>query len=248
MEGRAIARPDEVGSGMSGHPISQASMEGRAIARPDGGFPHGDPAGPANLLQWRAGRLPGRTSVGVADARGGRVGFNGGPGDCPAGPARTAGWAIGERLLQWRAGRLPGRTPKKSTICGPSIGASMEGRAIARPDQSDYGPAIVEVNVLQWRAGRLPGRTLSLLDGCGFVCVASMEGRAIARPDTRGDSSMEGRAIATPCCRRFPDCGRTSMEGRAIARPDPGPQVGPTQVVVELQWRAGRLPGRTSTP
>ena len=70
-----------------------------------------------------------------------------------------------------------------------NIPASMEGRAIARPNYEPY-------------------TTL------GLVHVASMEGRAIARPNdqararSRSDhdsASMEGRAIARP--NRSPDLG-----------------------------------------
>ena len=84
-----------------------------------------------------------------------------------------------------------------------------------------------------------------------------MEGRTIARPNPQtlphappaALTSMEGRTIARPNaalawvsrCRPM-----TSMEGRTIARPNP---VGHTHVdgSLSLQWRAGQLPGQTST-
>ena len=77
---------------------------------------------------------------------------------------------------------MPGQTSQCRSRCRPpSFAASMEGRAIARPNL-------------------LPAQELAGGD------VASMEGRAIARPNllpaqelAGGDvASMEGRAIARP--------------------------------------------------
>ena len=81
MEGRAAARPDRPRTPRRGreHP---PSMEGRAAARPD----------PISMrtshteqtsLQWRAGQLPGLTTVCSCGSRWLRP-FNGGPGSCPA--------------------------------------------------------------------------------------------------------------------------------------------------------------------
>ena len=89
--------------------VTTASMEGRAIARPNtttGGHDWRD----VLLLQWRAGQLPGQTRL-RGDMTGGTCSyFNGGPGNCPAKPLDIA--------------------------VGPHApGASMEGRAIARPNR-----------------------------------------------------------------------------------------------------------------
>ena len=160
-----------------------ASMEGRAIARP-------------NFLP--------RESV---HSRVGWSGFNGGPSNCPAkraappprvevstprfgGPSCTAkpsGCAARHEIrLQWRAEQLPGQTePDRWSPISDRVMASMEGRAIARPNCP--------------------------CDACTLECRlerASMEGRAIARPNCPGtgehvrmlnmSASMEGRAIARP--------------------------------------------------
>ena len=194
-------------------------MEGRAIARPDstGCGPRFCVSAMPTALQWRAEQLLGQTMPVIARVmvdRRAQTRFNGGPSNCSA--------------------RRSGRRLHRPGV----LGASMEGRAIARPDSAEE-PA------------RRPRR----------LTAASMEGRAIARPDQRGfapsvmsltlsfnggpsncsarhhrcrcrkhlmsspKASMEGRAIARPdSARRYnasPDrSGPASMEGRAIARPD----------------------------
>ena len=135
------------------------------------------------LLQWRAGQLPGQT--------------------CDGGD----GGGVGTVLLQWRAGQLPGQTGPLEQLEGRVIGASMEGRTIARPDLDVFGRKTAAEVVLQWRAGQLPGQTHGVPGRAGARDPASMEGRTIARPDpvlarvvTRGMviASMEGRTIARP--------------------------------------------------
>ena len=90
-----------------------ASMEGRTIARPDYSLLRWSWG--SWLLQWRAGQLPGQTSL-----------------------REDTVVVIRIKELQWRAGQLPGQTsrsragqarPRRSTV------ASMEGRTIARPDR-----------------------------------------------------------------------------------------------------------------
>ena len=213
-------------------------------------------------LQWRAGQLPGRTRDPRMD-RQGELGasmegraiarpdpsaasgnrrrsgcFNGGPGNCPAGPgpARAPSACVSlharkARSLQWRAGQLPGRTTADDARSDGIGDASMEGRAIARPDRRandrhcadgrrfNGGPGNCPAGrghaprtrlrsaSLQWRAGQLPGRTPTLEPADKLAHAASMEGRAIARPD-RGVGLARARQAGA------------SMEGRAIARPD----------------------------
>ena len=134
-------------------------------------------------------------------------------------------------VLQWRAGQLPGRTRGPQVGGHPGPVASMEGRAIARPDHQPIHPALA-------------------------ATVASMEGRAIARPDlallagacSGASASMEGRAIARPDVGQRQDLLAhlaASMEGRAIARPDPTVPESQPALLCMLQWRAGQLPGRT---
>ena len=183
--------------------------------------------------------------------------FNGGPGNCPA---KRVGERRSVRLqpvgLQWRAGQLPGQTPRthrrhrhrRSCFNGgpgncpaklPAAGsgdgchhrASMEGRAIARPNA----------------AGAPTGR---------HVVAASMEGRAIARPNRPSPpvvvpcnrASMEGRAIARPNQRRSPPWISTGRQLQWRAGQLPGQTVVSVAGRVPtnpLQWRAGQLPGQT---
>ena len=136
------------------------------------------------MLQWRAGQLPGQTSWPVFSISMLRSSFNGGPGNCPAKPWTPSVGDAQYITLQWRAGQLPGQTYVVTPICGQCADASMEGRAIARPNSPSYGlqsygvarasmegRAIARPNpadlasqgllvpVLQWRAGQLPGQT-----------------------------------------------------------------------------------------
>ena len=74
----------------------------------------------------------------------------------------NASWLISEieptTTLQWRAEQSLGQTSRRQPAARPRTLASMEGRAIARPNQE---------------VAARPGSD---------AIVASMEGRAIARP------------------------------------------------------------------
>ena len=145
----------------------------------------------------------------------------------------AASWAMLMAILQWRAGQLPGQT----------VTVTM----------TDSTPT-----ALQWRAGQLPGQTVQQL----------------VHRDARELTSMEGRTIARPnkvCVTGAASCVFTSMEGRTIARPNwagrasrsrrrrhfnGGPDNCPAKPVTRrgvyrgghsLQWRAGQLPGQTSS-
>ena len=87
-----------------------ASMEGRAIARPNQ-YRALEDTGPTYSLQWRAEQLLGQTVRGVCEGRSPHFSFNGGPSNCSA--------KLG-RLVEGVLDRM---------------GASMEGRAIARPNR-----------------------------------------------------------------------------------------------------------------
>ena len=96
----------------------------------------------AGQLQWRAGQLPGQTRI----------------------QRWTRALHRSRDLLQWRAGQLPGQT--RPPDAGDQLrlrvsAASMEGRAIARPNSGMLG-----------------------CDRLGARHRASMEGRAIARPNS----------------------------------------------------------------
>ena len=156
MEGRAIARPNLDERTVASIEMS-ASMEGRAIARPNSRAARSR-ASSSSTLQWRAGQLPGRTIRERGGDRRRAARFNGGPGNCPA--ERGPGYALRR---------------------GQSV-ASMEGRAIARPNWFDPDEVLAAAG-LQWRAGQLPGRTHTARLAADAGLRASMEGRAIARPN-----------------------------------------------------------------
>ena len=179
MEGRAIARPD-FRVRRSSSSCSVASMEGRAIARPDvaadrssrsiipelqwraGQLPGrtgfaGHRGFTAAVLQWRAGQLPGRTRLRVDGHADNDDGFNGGPGNCPAGP------------------RGPATRARHSA-------ASMEGRAIARPDPGTGWGVVGCHTSFNGGPGNCPAGRRARCGRAGPT-HASMEGRAIARPD-----------------------------------------------------------------
>ena len=158
--------------------------------------------------------------------------FNGGPGNCPAKPAMTAATAARDSLLQWRAGQLPGQTPTRPARASPAptslqwragqlpgqtLGpnrharidrrASMEGRAIARPNPAPGGLGRLVPGCFNGGPGNCPAKPQDEYDALLGDLVASMEGRAIARPnrdmgqlhhDSVVVASMEGRAIARP--------------------------------------------------
>ena len=113
---------------------------------------------------------------------------------------------------------------------------SMEGRTIARPDQSGCGePATRRRLALQWRAGQLPGQTcLRRMSPITLPRARrpSMEGRTIARPDQRAQViagatslALQWRAGQLPGQTRRDAVATSphlipSMEGRTIARPE----------------------------
>ena len=206
------------------------------------------------------GNCPAKTRAAIDSAHDRSPSFNGGPGNCPAKP-RCLDHSTGSagRALQWRAGQLPGQTRRRCSRGVGAVGldASMEGRAIARPNTL---PARTghqrRQRSLQWRAGQLPGQTSShvwIICRAGLV-QASMEGRAIARPnpparppDAAGlalqwrAGQLPGQTSTTVDSRQA-----ASMEGRAIAGQTPTSSPSLSSVTT-LQWRAGQLPGQTST-
>ena len=165
MEGRAIARPNPMRqAALLPAPNTRAdaaSMEGRAIARPNpprpenqrrqslrfNGGPSNCPAKPvpermcpiiACMLQWRAEQLPGQTRRHPERAAADPLcGFNGGPSNCPAKPPASSPLTHGMTWLQWRAEQLPGQTRSCRRSSVRVHRASMEGRAIARPNHRE---------------------------------------------------------------------------------------------------------------
>ena len=266
MEGRAIARPNYDLRHRSPAAVEIASMEGRAIARPNRPR-NGWTWATIPVLQWRAGQLPGQTGVFVdiagpalpsmegraiarpntmtwqaTSALADRASMEGRAIARPNRRRGRRGSGSGSQLpsgLQWRAGQLPGQTRCASGSVRRTMpsSASMEGRAIARPNR-------------RYTRG---GRSRASVE-------ASMEGRAIARPNTgfpdeilyRGWSFNGGPGNCPAkhgnhCSRSLEPRRSASMEGRAIARPNAG--IAGRKLIehvrFELQWRAGQLPGQT---
>ena len=221
MEGRAIARPNRHCE-RHDQDSHSASMEGRAIARPN---LHTSQSSSCSLsLQWRAGQLPGQTtpassissSAGKLQWRAGQLpgqtsrcvrrstSFNGGPGNCPAKRrvVEVDQVDVGFASMEGRAIARPNDPHRMWAAHGSH--ASMEGRAIARPNCDSQNVILIR---LQWRAGQLPGQTGRLFVREPHLFRASMEGRAIARPNLTS-------------CYRANVAYLASMEGRAIARPN----------------------------
>ena len=240
MEGRAIARPNRVidrqrrrphrdwvpfNGGPGNCPAKPApsgfghlvptrvlpSMEGRAIARPN--------SGPApQLLQgapsMEAGQLPGQPGD-VLHQRGRRYPFNGGPGNCPAKPHRSA-----VETSSRRRSRVP----------------SMEGRAIARPNpgQSKSSHTLNRMITFNGGPGNCPAKPLRLYR-CHRRVGPFNGGPGNCPAKQHWGSKSAGVAMS----------GRPSMEGRAIARPNTNSSDLQDRGDARLQWRAGQLPGQT---
>ena len=167
-------------------PPDRASMEGRAIARPNtAGRQHRPDTAAATRasMEGRAIARPNLKAIGTPVASSVTSRFNGGPGNCPAKRRDRDGWPTSHRRASFNGG--PGNCPAKR-----ARGASMEGRAIARPP----APSPDTFCSLQWRAGQLPGQTRRQPPNqVNVLPNASMEGRAIARPNRPRPSSRIGR-------------------------------------------------------
>ena len=176
------------------------------------------------------------------------------------------------RRLQWRAEQSLGQTVRRhgSDELAIPTAASMEGRAIARPNWSsgtdidDYNRSHARFNggpsnrsAKQYRTNRPDQRRRYL--------AASMEGRAIARPNVRDRQRPAGRSPSNMLqWRAEQSLGQTrsrvgsiprspigaSMEGRAIARPNTACSSAAGSVAGSslLQWRAEQSLGQTPDP
>ena len=157
--------PAKQRSGCGARRLPTASMEGRAIARPNSkraGVMAGSGSGCKSRFNGGPGNCPAKRQCESEGPITSVAGFNGGPGNCPA-KRHLDGPRDQQRLRGFNGG--PGNCPAKRAVTrhrAPSAErhASMEGRAIARPNDSTYGSTC--------RGHRTP---------------ASMEGRAIARPN-----------------------------------------------------------------
>ena len=232
MEGRAIARPNQPAERSLDLGVVP-SMEGRAIAQPNlpahvdvvgwinrfNGGPSNCPAKQAcltaeqhalKLLQWRAEQLPGQTGAVLRHPLGWRHRFNGGPSNCPAKPGLQA---VRERRrscasMEGRAIARPNMDPITTRSVVDCL-ASMEGRAIARPNSTCSASVHAGSSPLQWRAEQLPGQT-----GGG-----RRRGPGHSACFNGGPSNCPAKLGPLDGDRCRPQ--RASMEGRAIARPNP---------------------------
>ena len=245
MEGRAIARPNVMTSTVLAARRGPDAFNGgpsNCSAKPEDIRTEAPPGQRTLELQWRAEQLLGQTS------------------------ATTATRLIRPcSRLQWRAEQLLGQTCGLATAFngGGSLGrASMEGRAIARPNfpltaDSCHGVAVP----LQWRAEQLLGQTGRLTRWWGHtVPNVGLQWRAEqllgqttpVRPGRRHcgiKTDLQWRAEQLlgqtgSLGRRSTTCSRPSspsMEGRAIARPNrqaPSDQLSQPLLIPSMEGRA----------
>ena len=144
MEGRAIARPNHRIETPSAFQVGRFNGgPGNCPAKPH----HTAPPTPYPIkLQWRAGQLPGQTLLNRAAA-------------------------VSTELLQWRAGQLPGQTYTVCVATGPRDGASMEGRAIARPNVPEPQKGSSTTSRFNGGPGNCPAKPLVRFGGSDLpVC------------------------------------------------------------------------------
>ena len=184
MEGRAIARPNARRARLTG--CSRASFNGgpsNCPAKPD--RTRTTPPAPSSL-QWRAEQLPGQTRTRASNFPR-HYRFNGGPSNCPAKPDKARIDKVLPDVLQWRAEQLPGQTGILGEFPERHHVASMEGRAIARPNITLL-PRIVRTHYcFNGGPSNCPAKRASRQQYCPSHKHASMEGRAIARPNSIHD-------------------------------------------------------------
>ena len=235
---------------------TSASMEGRAIARPN--FVRRVRVNPEWSLQWRAEQLLGQTCWECSWRCWGFAGFNGGPSNCSAKPeaaeeanhehhcrfnggpsncsAKRAFWRSWSvnRIVASMEGRAIARPNRVRRVrCAAARHASMEGRAIARPNGGG-GVGAAAALLLQWRAEQLLGQTSPTPQGGQAVTAAlQWRGRAIARPNSAGQVS------SATVARRLQWRAEQLLGQTAGVR-------SPRSAVLGLQWRAEQLLGQTA--
>ena len=140
MEGRAIARPNRSAESAAGQLVIIASMEGRAIARPNE-TNYGGQQGMALLLQWRAEQLLGQTWLSGQFRSSSAFTSLQWRAEQLLGQTELHVFSAGRTMsrrkaLQWRAEQLLGQTCGRHLVRPDDwrLLASMEGRAIARPN------------------------------------------------------------------------------------------------------------------
>ena len=207
-----------------------------------------------DLLQWRAGQLPGQTRC-ASGVRARPARFNGGPDNCPARLSTdvvaqpSANRASMEGRTIARPDRWATRPPTQPPRCfngGPDNCPARPRLGRARPARHrrfnggpDNCPARHRISQLtrgntplQWRAGQLPGQTATdKITHAGVVALqwraGQLPGQTVGHPrQCRVDRRLQWRAGQLP--------GQT------------GPPSAASASASSLQWRAGQLPGQTS--
>ena len=154
--------------------------------------------------------------------------------------------------LQWRAGE------RQPIVI--AVDPSMEGRAIARPNETNPTLWAAVMAHLQWRAGQLPGQTSRRWRSrsCWRTSFNGGPGNCPAKLDP-DDALRLAHLVLQWRAGQLP--GQTRLRGDAI-RPRPRPfNGGPGNCPAKplghgttlalgprLQWRAGQLPGQTRWP
>ena len=281
MEGRAIARPNA--TSMAEGVSSTTSLQWRAGQLPGRTRLCPGLVGEVKNLQWRAGQLPGRTRATSTTARCTPCPFNGGPGNCPAEQGVPLYIATTRPTFNGGPGNCPAERPRTHSRCplrrsapfnggpgncpaelqaghrtrNPGRAPSMEGRAIARPNQTTSPAANAGTVTFNGGPGNCPAERAHHPPVRDGDPLPSMEGRAIARPNRKSRGRIPrrrrpfnggpGNCPAEPAPPRRPHGPghNPSMEGRAIARPNRSTYYAASDEVAALQWRAGQLPGRT---
>ena len=115
--------------------------------------------------------------------------FNGGPSNRSAKPGWGWSTTTAKRCFNGGPSNRSAKPVLFSTLSRTGSSASMEGRAIARPNDAPHRHIHPCQCWLQWRAEQSLGQTRRPAEAGARDGVASMEGRAIARPNTPRRSS-----------------------------------------------------------
>ena len=218
MEGRAIARPNDVNPAVIAETARFNGGPGNCPAKLGG---VGGGCRRELLLQWRAGQLPGQTAPRAAVLLTHANSFNGGPGNCPAKPRRLP-TAMGSTAVPASFNGGPGNCPAKRKHVRRTVTRTQPG--------FNGGPGNCPAKHIVPPKTARPGRQ---------VAVASMEGRAIARPNPVVPSRWSA-------CRIAPDlAGLQWRAGQLPGQTTAGIVTVTSHRAAGLQWRAGQLPGQT---
>ena len=92
--------------------------------------------------------------------------FNGGPGNCPAKPVGSATRPTEPLVsLQWRAGQLPGQTVSRrpECRCRPKCFNGGPGNCPAKPEVADEDAGLDDLASMEGRAIARPNNAISIV-------------------------------------------------------------------------------------